>query len=210
VGVGGRAGQTPGARGRRRPPRRRRGLSAGSLREPPRRISGGRTAQPHGAAQTSGCGGKRGARTGDAPWSGRAAPARSAPIRPPHPRCHRLPFAARSFIRSKHCAAGSASRQPTNRHGGMTGAAAQRQDEPEPGRRKCRPCWQAFDRRRRPARLQTFAVSRPLHVTGEGVWRETERPRQPKTPGIRDRALPVPLFPAGISRGPAETMRHHA
>jgi hypothetical protein len=57
-----------------------RGLSAGSLREPPRRISRAGTARWNNAARGTGSGAGRWNGAGDAPWSGRAAPARSAPV----------------------------------------------------------------------------------------------------------------------------------
>ena len=59
------------------------GLSAGSLREPPRRISRNMPAPCRGAAHDMGRRGKHLADAGDAPCSGRAAPVRSAPFRHP-------------------------------------------------------------------------------------------------------------------------------
>jgi len=56
------------------------GLSAGSLQEPPRRISRGGAQQCGGAAQSSGGLLSDRMERGDAPWGGRGAPARSAPI----------------------------------------------------------------------------------------------------------------------------------
>jgi len=77
------AGRTrAGAGGSWRPPPCR-GLSAGSLREPPRRIFWAMAAPCMGTAQTGWRGAKRRAGAKDAPGSGRGAPARSAPLRHP-------------------------------------------------------------------------------------------------------------------------------
>jgi hypothetical protein len=53
------------------------------LREPPRRISRAGAALRKSQLRSSGWEGKRGSGAGDAPWSGREAPARSAPFRHP-------------------------------------------------------------------------------------------------------------------------------
>ena len=61
---------------------RRRGPSAGSRGEPPRRIScAGAAWARRGAVPERGWGGVRCGGAGDAPGSGRGAPARSAPVR---------------------------------------------------------------------------------------------------------------------------------
>jgi hypothetical protein len=75
--------------------RPRGGLSAGSLREPTRRIScggavgSGCEVHEQGGGRLSGGGG-----AGDAPWGGREAPARSAPVHHPRQRFHGFRFAA--------------------------------------------------------------------------------------------------------------------
>jgi hypothetical protein len=82
------------------------GLSAGSLREPPRRISRAGAARCGRQVGTRWRGAERSGGAGDAPWGGRAAPARSAPFclrgsrRFPRPRSSR----ANLHPRRKVCA----------------------------------------------------------------------------------------------------------
>ena len=73
------------------------GLSAGSLREPPRRISFRRALQCPNAAPRIEQGAGRASGPGDAPWSGRGAPARSAPLRHCRPGIPRVPVGAEKY-----------------------------------------------------------------------------------------------------------------
>jgi hypothetical protein len=87
-----------GTRGRPPP----RGLSAGSLREPPRRIScpGRRSARAGRTA--AGQAPSEGAGAGDAPWGGRGAPARSAPLRH-RPGGHQVPGRSANLRQGSLC-----------------------------------------------------------------------------------------------------------
>jgi hypothetical protein len=67
------------------------GLSAGSLREPRRRISCGGADRCKGELDSRGWGAEQGRGAGDAPWGGRGAPARSAPVRHPARGVPRVP-----------------------------------------------------------------------------------------------------------------------
>ena len=83
------------------------GLSAGSLREPPRRIScaGRGDAAPRRATVHGSPSGDNGAK--DAPWGGRTAPARSAPLRhhhPPIPQVHPRTSTRANIVPLRRCA----------------------------------------------------------------------------------------------------------
>ena len=106
-------------------PRPPRGLSAGSLREPPRRISRMAAAPCQATPRSIGRDGLRRHDARDAPWSGRRAPVRSASVRYPCGRPPSVPVRGAHLRRPAPLGRSLRRRRVDNRRGGDAGGHGQ-------------------------------------------------------------------------------------